>query len=147
MDFNIDYEGSDDQFYLNLKQISGDTSLLPTVRLLAMDLIENPYISLGDWLKSLNDLSLREVLDASEATLENEDSPMMEQLMLLTLMLAQAEGTLHGMNEMEELGKQIEMLRNYVIIVSLARKGLVRVFYENLTLGSDMGDRIVVEKI
>lgn len=146
MDFD-NFEGSEDEFYVNLQQIANDTTVLPTIRLLAMDLMQNPYLTLGDWFRSLNDLSLHELMQVAEETIKDEDSPMMEHLMLLTLMLAQAEGTLTNMNEMEELGNQISMMRNYLAIVSLARKGLVRVYYENLTLGSDMGDRVVVEKI
>jgi hypothetical protein len=29
----------------------------------------------------------------------------------------------------------------------LKRKGLVRIFYENISFGEDMGEKVVVEKI
>jgi hypothetical protein len=38
-------------------------------------------------------------------------------------------------------------LISFLIIVSLERKGLVKVHYENMSFGDDMGDKIVVERI
>ena len=39
------------------------------------------------------------------------------------------------------------MLLSLITFESLARKGLVRVYRENYTLGDDMGEKIVVEKL
>lgn len=147
-DLNLNYEGSEDEFYIDFARVANTEDLLPTVRLTALSLSNNPYLSLGDWFKGLNENSFKEVYDMVNETFENHDAPVMEQLMLLTMMLSSAEGTLiASSNNLDELGKQMEVFRNYVAIVSLERKGLVRVFYENLTLGGDMGDKIVVEKI
>jgi hypothetical protein len=35
----------------------------------------------------------------------------------------------------------------WVDFESLKRKGLVRIFYENISFGEDMGEKVVVEKI
>jgi hypothetical protein len=34
-----------------------------------------------------------------------------------------------------------------MVIESLKRKGLVKVYYENISFGDDMGEKIIVEKI
>jgi hypothetical protein len=43
--------------------------------------------------------------------------------------------------------KQMSMLLSLITFESLARKGIVRVYHENFTLGDDMADKLVVEKI
>lgn len=147
-DLNLDYEGSSDEFYIDFKRVANTTDLLPVVRLTALNLSENPYISVGEWIQGLNDLSLREAQEMSEATLEGDDCnpELLEQLMLLTLMLASAEGTLGSSRDLDRMGEQMAILRNLITITSLERKGLVTCRFENFTLGDDMGDKIIVEK-
>ena len=66
--------------------------------------------------------------------------------MLLAMMLASGEGTC-DMNDMEKNRTQLGMLMSLITVVGLERKGFVRVFYENLTLGDDMGNAVIVEKL
>ena len=62
------------------------------------------------------------------------------------MMLAAAEGT-DDLGDMNNLRHQLSKLIMTITVVSLGRKGLVRVFYENLTLGHDMDDAKIAEKI
>jgi hypothetical protein len=48
---------------------------------------------------------------------------------------------------MEELATQLSMLRQLIVFTSLEKKGLVRCYFENFTLGTDMGDKTIVEKL
>lgn len=141
--FNFELE--DDDFYLNYKNIAECDWLAPTIRLLAIDLQKSPYISLGDWFKSLSDRSVAELQELSEGVAE-DDSESTEQLMLLAMMLSSAEGTC-DMKSIDTLRKQLSMIVSIITFESLARKGLVRVYHENYTLGDDMGDKVVVEKL
>jgi hypothetical protein len=108
---------------------------------------KNPYVTLGDWFRGLADSSIYELQELAETCYEDpENADAQEQLMLLTMMLASAEGTC-DMQDMEKNRTQLGMLMSLITIVSLQRKGHVRVFYENLTLGTDMRDAVIVEKL
>lgn len=135
---------SEEGWMLNYAKIAESPHMVPVIRLLAIDLQKCPYMSLGDFLKNLSDVALSELLELSGDQMEmNEDN--MEQMLLLTLMLTRAEGS--EKQDMEKTGDQVGTLRMLIACESLARKGLVRVFHENMTLGDDMGDKPVVEKL
>jgi hypothetical protein len=141
MDFEINYDGYEDEYELNYKEIAATTRLAPVVRMLAIDLQEQPYMSPGDWFQKLSDRSLKEVMD-----IINDDSEegLSEQL-LLTMMLARAEGIVT--TAVEDIGHQVGVLRMLVAGVGLARKGMVKMYYENMSFGEDMQDKILMDKI
>lgn len=145
MEMNLNYDGDDKLWYLNYKVIASSTNICPTIRLLAIDLQNNPYISIGDWIQSLSDNSFAEIYEL--ATIDDEESFEMEQMLLLTLMLSHAEGTNLPNDDMEGMNKQLAVLRQLIVMCSLEKKGLVRCHYENFTLGEDMGDRIIVDRL
>jgi|LakMenE18May11ns_1017448.scaffolds.fasta_scaffold9622321_2 hypothetical protein len=145
MEMNLNYDGDDKLWYLNYEVIASSTNICPTIRLLAIDLQKNPYISIGDWVQSLSDNSFAEIYEL--ASTDDEDSFEMEQMLLLTLMLSHAEGTSLPNDDMEGMNRQLAVLRQLIVMCSLEKKGFVRCHYENFTLGEDMGDRIVVERL
>jgi hypothetical protein len=98
-------------------------------------------MSIGDFIKSLNDNVLVELNEISE----NENHPHFEELILLTEMLAAAEGT--NLGGTPKVHQRLNMFMTWLIFESLKRKGLVKIHYENLSFGDDMADKIVVEKI
>jgi hypothetical protein len=60
-------------------------------------------------------------------------------------MLAAGEGlALEGVDTTTARVNQFCML---IVIESLARKGLVKVFHENMSFGDEMGDKTIVEKL
>jgi hypothetical protein len=61
-------------------------------------------------------------------------------------MLATAEG-LDSANDLQVFIDRSNQLTGFIIIESLKRKGLVRVYYENMSFGEEHGDKVVVEKI
>ena len=132
---------------LNYRNIAEATWVLPTIRLLAIDMQKNPYATLGDWFRGLSDSSVYELQELAETCHQDpENAETMEQMMLLTMMLASAEGTC-DIGDMEKNRTQLGMMMSLITIVGLERKGLVRVFYENLSLGTDMRDAVIVEKL
>ena len=137
----------DDGYSLNYRNIAEANWILPTIRLLAVDMQKNPYVTLGDWFRGLGSSSVLELQELAEACYEDPDNAdALEQMMLLAMMLASAEGTC-DMQDMEKNHRQLGMLMSLITIISLERKGMVRVFYENLTLGDDMGSAVIVEKL
>ena len=145
----MEMEFKDDGYNLNYGNIAQAEWLCPTIRLTALDLQKQPYITLGDWFQKQSDNSIRELQQLAENAYEDPDSPDnedIEQMMILTMMLAAAEGT-DDLGDMNNLRHQLSKLIMTITVVSLGRKGLVRVFYENLTLGHDMDDAKIAEKI
>jgi hypothetical protein len=137
----------DDGYNINYRNVAEANWILPTIRLLAIDMQKNPYVTVGDWFRGLGTSSVLELQELAETCYEDPDNAdALEQLMLLTMMLASAEGTC-DMQDMEKNRTQLGMLLSLITIVGLERKGLVRVFYENLTLGNDMGSAVIVEKL
>jgi hypothetical protein len=142
-DFKIEF--SEEGYSLNLSEIAMASHVSPTIRLLAMDLQKNPYARIGDWLRALPETSMSELLELADAV-SRGDTDSMEQMMLLTCMLAAAEGT-DDLNDLEKIRTQLGMMVNIIAITGLDRKGLVRVHYDNLSLGDDMSSAIIVERL
>lgn len=144
--FEMKFE--EEGFNINYGNVAMAEWLCPTIRLTALDLQKTPYISLGDWFKNLSDNSLKEIQEIAEATYEDPDgeSEHLEQMMILAMMLASAEGT-DDLGNMEHMKTQLGKLLMLITVVSLERKGLVKVWYENLTLGADMEGVPLVEKL
>jgi hypothetical protein len=142
-EFRIEFP--EEGYAINLSEVAHTGHICPTIRLFALDLQKNPYARIGDWFRELSDTSLEELLNIAEETNENNPDAL-EQMMLLSQMLAMAEGTLN-LNDLDTVRKQMGVTIQLIAMVSLDRKGLVRVFYDNLTLGDDMGDAIIVERI
>jgi hypothetical protein len=142
MDTDKDFD--DGNWMLNYPKIAESTNFAPVVRMLAIDLQKCPYLSVGDFLKNMSDIGLNELMELSGDKAEMDEKTL-EQMMILTLMLSRAEGS-EDFN-MDETGRQVGVLRMLITCESLARKGLIRVFHENMTLGTDMGDKPVAEKL
>lgn len=134
----MDYDPQ--EFSVNYDNIARHKDLSNTTRVLAMDLIENPYIVVGDYFKGLSDSSLQELLEI----INREDEDAISETLLLSEMLSRAEGVENGLDDM---GRNVGMMRMFVSGVSLARKGLIKVHYEHMTFGDDCGDKILFEKI
>ena len=138
MSFDFDEEG---EFSINYQKVLNEDAFLPVTRLLAADLIKSQYMSIGDFIKALRDNTLEELNEISG----DENHPHFEEIILLSEMLAAAEGTNFG--GVREVHQRLNMFITWLIFESLKRKGLVKIHYENLSFGDDMADKIVVERI
>jgi hypothetical protein len=138
MSFEFEEEGD---FSINYKKVLHQETFLPVTRLLAADLMKSQYMSIGDFIKSLSD----DVLYELNKIAEDENNPHFEEMILLTEMLAAAEGT--NIGGLPQVHDRLNMFLTMLVFESLKRKGLVKLHYENISFGGDMGDKIVVEKI
>jgi hypothetical protein len=138
MSFDFDDDG---EFSVNYEKVLYSEEFLPVTRLLAADLIKSQYMPIGDFLKKLSNDTLAELTEISE----NENDPHFEEVILITEMLAAAEGT--NIGGTPEVHQRLNLFITWLVVESLRRKGLVRVFYENISFGEDMVDKIIVEKI
>lgn len=126
---------------VDYEKVSKDKYFAPFVRLLAMDMMENPYISIGTFLQRVSDSDLKDFLSLVE---EDEDKAL-ETLVILTEMLSQAEGI--RSENLDELTEKSNNLITYFILESLRRKGAVRIYYDNLSFGEEFKDKIIVERL
>ena len=138
MSFDFDDEG---EFSINYGKVLHQETFLPVTRLLAADLMKNQYMPIGDFIKSLNDNSLDQLNEISA----DEDHPNFEEMILISEMLAAAEGT--NLGGTPEVHQRLNLFITWLVFESLKRKGLVKIYYENISFGEDMGDKIIVEKI
>lgn len=133
--------GDEGEFSINYEKVLHQETFLPVTRLLAADLMKSQYMPIGDFIKSLNDNVLEQLNDIAS----DENHPNFEEMILISEMLSAAEGTNFGGTP--EVHQRLNMFITWLVFESLKRKGLVRIYYENISFGEDMGDKIVVEKI
>lgn len=116
--------------------------LMPVTRALALDLSNTGYISVGDFLRDMNDNDLKNLLDISE----NKEREEYSQILLISEMLATGEG-LSPSDNAEEFASRMSQLVMLLAIESLHRKGLVKIYRGNMSFGADMADKVIVEKL
>ena len=126
---------------VNLKRISQEKSFLNMTRLLAVDLMENPYLTIGSFMKNLTDNDLEEFMEL----VEHDNETALENMLLITELLANAEGL--PSEDLPQLTERCNSMTSYMTIESLARKGLVKVYHENMSFGEEYDKKIVVERI
>ena len=140
METPMDFENS----HPNMEKIIDAEGLLPVTKSVAKMLMRNPYISLGRFFEKLSDENLQALLEIIEEG-DSEFNDGMEDIVLMTEMLSRAEGV--PSQCIEDITENVNYFGACVTCVSLARKGLVRVYYDNMSFGTDQGDKVLVEKL
>jgi hypothetical protein len=144
---NEDAEGG---YLANLEKIAAETEYLPIVRLTATELIANPYNTVGSWLQSLANGDLADLLDIVERqheAYELDQDAMIEDydnIVLLTLMLAQSEGV--DLEDFEELHDTVNIFAVLLTTEGLARKGFVTFNYDKVSFGTEFRDVVVAQR-
>ena len=140
METPMDFENS----HPNIEKIIDAEGLLPVTKSVAKMLMRNPYISLGRFFEKLSDENLQALMEIIEEG-DSEFNDGMEDIVLMTEMLSRAEGV--PSQCIEDITENVNYFGACVTCVSLARKGLVRVYYDNMSFGTDQGDKVLVEKL
>ena len=136
----IDFENS----HPCMEKIIESDKLLPVTKSVAKMLMRNPYTSLGKFFKKLSDENLQVLMEIIDEG-DSEFNEGMEDVVLMTEMLSRAEGV--PSQCIEDITENVNYFGACITCVSLARKGLVRVYYDNMSFGKDQGEKILVEKI
>lgn len=133
-------EPEDEKFYqINLERVTKTKDYLSATRLLAYQMMENPYITVEDFLLDLSDSDLRELLFKI-------DEENVEEIILLSEMLATCEGLDYSKDDSTML-ERTNILVGFLTVESLARKGMVKVYRENMSFGDDYANKVIVEKM
>jgi len=140
MEDPLDFENS----HPCMEKIIESDKLLPVTKSVAKMLMRNPYLTLGKFFKKLSDENLQTLLEIIDEG-DSEFNDGIEDIILMTEMLSRAEGV--PSQCIEDVTENVNYFGACVTCVSLARKGLVRVYYDNMSFGTDQGDKILVEKL
>lgn len=126
-----------------LKMIQDSPQTWSINKSLAFKLSFNQMMPLGDFLKDLSDADLdflMRVVDRLNE--ENEDDTA--EFMLLSFLLSYAEG-IDITEDANEMSSRSNILAGFIVAESMARKGLVELTYENMSLSEDSMDLIVIK--
>ena len=136
----MDFENS----HPDMEKIIKAEGLLPITKSVAKMLMKHQYLSLGKFFKRISDEHLQELMEIIDDA-DNEFNDGMEDIVLMTEMLSRAEGV--PSESIEDITENVNYFGACVTCVSLARKGLVRVFYDNMSFGKELGEQTLVEKL
>jgi predicted house-cleaning noncanonical NTP pyrophosphatase (MazG superfamily) len=125
---------------LNYDKIVKHKEFLSVTRMLAVDIMKNPYMTPADFLKALSNEELETLMEISD----DDEHERMDEIMLISEMLATAEG-LPAAN-LDVATERVNQFCVFLVLESLSRKELVNVKYENMSFGEDYKDAIIAEK-
>ena len=134
-DFDFDFP-----FEVNYEMVFKTNSVLPMVRLLAATLMENPYMTVGMYMQKARDKELALIMEISE----DEEDERMGDILLMSEMLARAEGV--ETKDIKEVHKHLQAFISFAVIASLDRKNLVDVHYENMSFGEEYNEHIIAKR-
>jgi len=132
---------------INYNEVIKDKSLSYITRLLAADLINNPYLTLGDFFKNLADVEVDILVEKADHLLQDDEEHFksLEEMIILTMMLCQAEGV--SLSSEQDIREATNLLAIITHGVSLGKKGIVEVKYDKLSLGKEFENEVVFKRI
>lgn len=145
-DMKMEFEDTgENQFTILFDKVTQDKKLRATTRLLAVDISKNGYINIGEFFENMPESDLQEYLNMAE----DLDTDEAAEVLLLSEMLAIGEGLDNGLNgdKLEIIQERMSQLIMYLTCEQLARKGLVKLYRENMSFGDDMKDKTLVEPL
>lgn len=128
-------------YVVNYKEVSNNNDMLAVTRMLATRMQKSPYITVKDFLSTLSDGDLEQLLEIAEEE-DYEQSTHYSELLLITEMLSRGEGLIT--RDVEHMTQNLNSFVAFLAIEGLARKGLVEVYRENMSFGEDMAKKIIV---
>ena len=129
-------------YTIQYDKVLTDTSLMASTRWLAWQIGQDGYKTVGDYMRELSDGDLKYLLEVSG----KEDEEQFSEIALLSEMLATAEG-LPSSESVDDFLHRTTAIIGFLACEGLRRKGLVKIHYENMSFGPDMGDKLLVEKL
>jgi hypothetical protein len=140
-DDDIDWDGT---FSINLDKIIESKDMMGVTKLTAMEAKHEGYLTVGGFLQRLSDFDLHELMSVCEKA-NSEDNDDIGNVLVITEILAAAEGLPSATPS--EITKRMNAFIMLLTIEALYRKGLVKAYHSNMSLGEDAGDKIIVEGI
>lgn len=127
-------------FEINYENILKTKDVLPMVRLLAADLMANPYMTLGTYFQTAKDTDLELIIEASE----DEEDERLSDILLMAEMLARAEGV--TTDDIDDVHNHLNIFITLAAVTSLDRKDLVDANYDNMSFGEEFAQHIIAKR-
>lgn len=127
-------------FEINYENILKAKDVLPMVRLLAADLMANPYMTLGTYFQTAKDTDLELILEASE----DEEDERLSDILLMAEMLARAEGV--ASEDFDDVHNHLNIFITLAAVTSLDRKDLIDADYDVMSFGEEFAKHIVAKR-
>ena len=134
-DFNFDFP-----FEINYEKVFKTNDILPMVRLLAAELMKNPYMTIGSYLQRARDSDLQTILEASE----DEEDERLSDILLMAEMLAKAEGV--DTECIEDVYKHLNSFITLAAVASLERKKLIIADYDVMSFGEEFAHSTIAKR-
>lgn len=162
MTFSLDLNQQPNTYFLNLHGIRDSQRYPSFVRLLAARLIDHPTMSVAYFFTEfLSDQDFEILADANNTVFDklNDKSfstaeyiPEYEMILLVSWMLAVAESSIDSVNvdsddSSDVMNSVCRAFMTLIACVSLEKKGLVEILWENVTLGSGMDHKPMVRRL
>lgn len=128
---------------IDLKMIQDSPHAWSINKSLAFKLSFNSFSSLGDFLKMMSDENITFLMHAIDSLDKNDEEDAVTEFMMLTYLLSYAEG-LDIVEDLELMSTRTNVLAGFIVAESMARKGLAELTYENMSLGEDALDLVVI---
>lgn len=134
------------EYRVNLDQVIQKDDHYIIAQEIAVLVKMNGLMSVGSILKSIPNDRLQEMIDFIEETYQDEPigQTCHEELMILSLMLIQAEGGQLSMSE-EFAVNSMHQTMLFLMMESLYRKGLIELLHENLSFDEASSTRFVAK--
>lgn len=131
---------------VNAEVVANSEDLSPVVRQLARTIISSGYITIGNWLKSLDYSDIEYLSEIVEIEVDDdlyEDA--CHDIVLMTLMLAHSEGVYP--ETMEELSTFTGLFKIFVVGVYLEHLKMAIAHYDKMSFGGDHLDELPFERL
>lgn len=150
MEFEFEYD-PDGEFSLDLNRIQNSKKTIVIARHLATEMKERSYITMKEFLEMLSDSDLQFLVDKIEENNEymkesNDDGAFckgFEDVLLMSMMMTAAEGL--NIGDVDQVRDKLNRFVLILVCESLSRKGHVKFYRENATLGDELDEKILVE--
>jgi hypothetical protein len=127
-------------FEINYKNIVMTKDILPMARLLASDLMINPYMTVGMYMQEAKDTDLELIMELSE----DEEDERLSDILLMAEMLARAEGVTSP--DIDTVHNHLNSFISLAAITLLDRKGFVDADYNVMSFGEEFAQHIVAKR-
>jgi hypothetical protein len=140
---------------VNYEKLINSREYLAVTRKLAIDLMAKPYMTVEQFINNLSDGDISQLLEMSVDDDDEDADPLdsiaeterhLEDLLLIAEMLAVAEG-LPNSDSYDMVQNRVSQLIAFLAVESLARKGMVKSYPQNMSFGEDMAKKIIAERI
>jgi len=140
---------------VNYEKLINSRDYLAVTRKLASDLMAKPYMTVEQFINNLSDGDISQLLEMSVDDDDDDADPLdsiaeterhLEDLLLIAEMLAVAEG-LPNSDDYDMVQNRVSQLIAFLAVESLARKGLVKSYPQNMSFGEEMAKKIIAERI